>query len=266
MQNTETLFKSIFNRQWQLDESNELMREIVEKYPYFTAAHFFNLFSKNDQSIEYQTQLAKTSILFNNNFWLNFQLIQENSIKNTTNTGEIMLDKQEDAAEENIQHPTTVSNDNLTEEPIININDQLAHIAADFKDGSKNTEPLDETALFEPLHTTDYFASQGIKLSEEVKPDDKLGNQLKSFTQWLKTMKKVHPGELEKAPIANESAIQQLAEKSNQNEQISTEAMVDVLIQQGLNQKALDMLEKLSLQNPSKSTYFASRIENLKNR
>ncbi|MBC7423586.1 MAG: hypothetical protein H7334_09065, partial [Ferruginibacter sp.] len=37
---------------------------------------------------------------------------------------------------------------------------------------------------FEPLHTSDYFASLGIKLDENGKPVDKLGRQLKSFTDW----------------------------------------------------------------------------------
>ena len=49
----------------------------------------------------------------------------------------------------------------------------------------------DNAITFEPMHMVDYFASQGIKLSEEVQPADKLGKQLKSFTEWLKTMKKV---------------------------------------------------------------------------
>ena len=45
----------------------------------------------------------------------------------------------------------------------------------------------------DPYHTVDYFASQGIKLVLEKDPKDKLGKQLKSFTQWLKHMKKVGP-------------------------------------------------------------------------
>ena len=53
--------------------------------------------------------------------------------------------------------------------------------------------------VFEPMHLVDYFASQGIKLSEEVQTGDKLGKQLKSFTEWLKTMKKVHKGQKEES-------------------------------------------------------------------
>ena len=74
-----------------------------------------------------------------------------------------------------------------------------------------------EKPLFEPLYTSDYFASQGIKLSEEIKTDDKLGKQLKSFTEWLKTMKKVHKGQKEEA-IVIDTAVEKLAENSNREE------------------------------------------------
>jgi hypothetical protein len=80
-----------------------------------------------------------------------------------------------------------------------------------------------EPLLFEPLHTTDYFASVGIKLSEEEKTAGSLGKQLKSFTEWLKTMKKVHTEQLAKPSGRSEvnlsvaeSNIQKMAEKSNQ--------------------------------------------------
>ncbi|MEI9934454.1 MAG: hypothetical protein WDM71_06285 [Ferruginibacter sp.] len=58
--------------------------------------------------------------------------------------------------------------------------------------------------------------------------------------------------------------IQTLAEQSNHEEDIVTEAMAEVLIQQGQTLKAIDVYEKLSLINPAKSIYFASKIEQLK--
>ena len=130
---------------------------------------------------------------------------------------------------------------------------------------STSTTDLQPTGepLFEPLHATDYFASQGIKLSEDVPADDKLGRQLKSFTAWLKTMKKVHP---ENTPVeaAGEIAVQTQAEKSNVEEEVVTEAMAEAYVQQGKQGKAIDIYSKLSLQNPSKSAYFAAKIESLK--
>ena len=133
-------------------------------------------------------------------------------------------------------------------------------------------EPVTEdTITFEPLHTSDYFASVGIKLSEEAKPVDRLGQQMKSFTEWLKTMKKIHAEQFaetgsapQSAAQTNEQHIQQLAEASNKDGEVVTEAMADVLVQQGRVGKAIAVLEKLSLLNPGKITYFAAKINQLK--
>ncbi len=126
---------------------------------------------------------------------------------------------------------------------------------------SENEEQL---IAFEPLHTVDYFASQGIKISEEALENDHLGQQVKSFTAWLKSMKKLHPGQLPEQNEVIEKIIQSSAEVSNQNANILTEAMAEVLIKQGKREKAIEMFEKLSLMNPSKSAYFAAKIESLK--
>lgn len=133
-------------------------------------------------------------------------------------------------------------------------------------------EPVTEDSItFEPLHTSDYFASVGIKLSEEAKPVDRLGQQMKSFTEWLKTMKKIHAEQFaetgsapQSAAQTNEQHIQQLAEASNKEGEVVTEAMADVLVQQGRVGKAIAVLEKLSLLNPGKITYFAAKINQLK--
>jgi hypothetical protein len=119
-----------------------------------------------------------------------------------------------------------------------------------------------DTLLFEPLHTTDYFASVGIKITDEHKPNDKLGLQLKSFTAWLKTMKKVHVVE-DTSNTATDITIQTLADKSNTEADVVTEAMANILIQQGSIKKAIEVLEKLSLLNPAKSTYFVTQINQL---
>ncbi len=117
---------------------------------------------------------------------------------------------------------------------------------------------------FEPLHTVDYFASQGIKITEEVLTDDKLGTQMKSFTEWLKSMKKLHPSKLPEENSLAEDIIQSAAEVSNIDTEVLTEAMAEVLIKQDKKDKAIEMYNKLSLINPSKSAYFAAKIESIK--
>ena len=129
---------------------------------------------------------------------------------------------------------------------------------------TNDTATTEDTITFEPLHRSDYFASVGIKLSEEIKPGDKLGRQLKSFTDWLKTMKKIHEEQL---PQQNEQAdivIQKMAEKSNTEDEVLTEAMAEVLQQQGKAHKAIELYQKLSLLNPVKRAYFAAKIDQMK--
>jgi hypothetical protein len=126
-----------------------------------------------------------------------------------------------------------------------------------------------ETDLgFEPYHTIDYFASLGIKLKPEELAKDKLGQQLKSFTDWLRSMKKIGPAQApenvnELDDLTNKS-IQKIAEFSNEAKEIITEAMAEVWAKQGHREKAVEIYEKLSLLNPSKSSYFAARIDALK--
>ncbi|MBO9202665.1 MULTISPECIES: hypothetical protein [Niastella] len=129
-------------------------------------------------------------------------------------------------------------------------------------EGKMSVDP--DEPVFESYHTIDYFASQGIKLlQEELK--DKLGKQLKSFTEWLRSMKRVGPIESNTSldDIANQS-IQRIAEHSNEEKEVLTEAMAEVWAKQGNPDKAIRVYEKLSLLNPAKSPYFASRIEQLK--
>lgn len=118
---------------------------------------------------------------------------------------------------------------------------------------------------FEPFHTVDYFASQGIKLSQEEIPKDKFGKQLKSFTEWLKTMKRLPPTQMT-SPVdsGSENKVQHLADDSVHESSVWTEAMAEVWIKQGNTQKAIETYNKLVLLNPSKKAYFATKIENLK--
>lgn len=126
--------------------------------------------------------------------------------------------------------------------------------------------PVNENQVtFEPFHTVDYFASQGIKLSQEEMPKDKFGKQLKSFTEWLKTMKRLPATQITAAVDNNtETKVQHLAEDSIHESDVWTEAMAEVWEKQGNKQKAIETYNKLSLLNPSKKPYFAAKIENLK--
>ena len=131
-----------------------------------------------------------------------------------------------------------------------------------------NTEKVqivDEEPVFEPYHTIDYFASQGIKLRLEDLANDKFGRQLKSFTDWLRSMKRIGPVKADDLPetTPNDAIIQKDAEESVETSEVDTEAMAEVWIKQGKTARAIAIYHKLSLLNPSKSHYFAAKIEQL---
>ena len=119
--------------------------------------------------------------------------------------------------------------------------------------------------IFEPYHTVDYFASQGIRLVLDENPSDRLGRQMKSFTDWLKVMRKLPQKNREIIPdIAAELQVQAIAAHSIERKEVITEAMAEVLAKQGMREKATEMYRKLSLLEPEKSAYFAEKIEQLK--
>jgi hypothetical protein len=118
---------------------------------------------------------------------------------------------------------------------------------------------------FDAYYTIDYFASQGIKPPAEVQPGDKLGKQLKSFTEWLKTMKRLPQTPVEeKTDDTEQQHIREVAATSLEQKEVVTETMAEVLVKQGRNREAIAIYDKLSLLDPSKSVYFAAKIENLK--
>jgi hypothetical protein len=289
MQQPSLLFDEIITQNQSGLSNTDYLKELTKKYPFFTAAQFYLLQQTNQSDSNYNHQAAKTALLFNNPFWLHFQLQQSNSIANTIiqtpvvsmysqplNTQAIINES------DSVPEPIIVSSYNnastLNTEIITNptvdeiaandteaLNDEqdLPPIKIDIA-SSLNQAITDGELTFEPMHRVDYFASQGIKLKEEVQPADKLGQQLKSFTQWLKTMKKTHVAETEANSGIADMVIQTLAAKSNTEGEIVTEAMAEVLMQQGKTAKAIEVYKKLSLLNPLKSAFFAAKIEQLK--
>lgn len=222
------LFLQLFNKNPGDADCQNLLMDITKAYPYFTAAHFFLLKKTGLNLPGYHKIAARTALQFGNSFLLNYRL-------NRSETA-LEVNKTEQAETQSKAEAVNKVKDVVAGEPEM---------------------------IFEPLFASDYFASQGIKLSEEVKSGDKLGKQLKSFTEWLKSMKKIHD---EKALEGNEQidfTVQKLAEKSNQDTDVLTESMAEAYLQQGKIKKARETLEKLSLLNPAKSAYFAAKIESI---
>ncbi|MGG9963385.1 hypothetical protein [Ferruginibacter sp. SUN106] len=275
----------------------EFLKHVTRHHPYFTPAQFYLLQQLKESDAAYPLQTTKTAVLFNNPFWLQFQLQQPADIivatpeiittilpeENTDNDDDkAVITQPHPAVEEPVPAATFEPAATAAETEKLPLTDEQLMLAenADNNDDDAVMEEItpikitipnleagkfdDNTPAFEPMHLVDYFASQGIKLSDEVQTADKLGKQLKSFTEWLKTMKKIHVPDTEANAGISDIAVQALAAKSNKEGEIVTEAMAEVLLQQGKAGKAIEVYQKLSLLNPSKSAFFAAKIEQLK--
>jgi hypothetical protein len=233
-----TQFSDIFSF---TKENEPHLEKIAEKYPWSSIAQLFLLHHyKKNNSIQLEKQATKTALFFNNANWLNWQLH--------------LLSKENEIAE---SKPEEISANAAEHE------EQNEKIQQSLSEISSQANTTEELIAFEPLHTVDYFASQGIKITEEPVTNDKLGNQMKSFTEWLKSMKKIHKENLTAGDEQTDKNIQQIAEHSNADAEVVTEAMANVLVKQNKTEKAIEVYEKLSLINPSKSAYFAAKIDSL---
>lgn len=172
----------------------------------------------------------------------------------------------ETVVEENLVNPLPI-------EESINVETAESSEAVSRANQEVSTTPTPEAVVsneplipIEPYYTVDYFASQGIKLVLDKNPQDKLGKQLRSFTDWLKHMKKLGPEDALKPAQDTDvdPAVKKIADTSNKQKEILTEAMADVLIKQGKTEQAIELYHKLSFLNPDKSTYFANQIQKLK--
>ncbi len=269
------LYSKIFNKANNETDPTSFLDSVLNGYPYFGLAQFYSLKNIDSSSLQFNEVAAKTNLFFNDPFFLNAQLlvndsveyispkpveiIFESNIDDNTSMEIETTDKEENYEVANQQLTNYVNSKELKEESSNEPAD-----ASEIKEEKKEIIVDEPQMLFEPLHASDYFASQGIKLSEDAMANDKLGKQLKSFTAWLKTMKKVHQDKLPAVSAITETAVQTQAEKSNIEEEIVTEAMAEAYIQQNKNIKAIEIYNKLSLINPAKSAYFAAKIDSLK--
>jgi hypothetical protein len=278
----------------QASQDPDMLERNANDYPYCSLAGFLLLYHyKKTNHPGFEKLAKKTALQFKNSNWLQFLLDQT---LNEKTAPEIISPKysEEETKELNEIIPEEVTQtlygqnsgneiEEVTENKPLPVEDfEIPHqmeitseaapeISQEQNFQKKYTEEDPETAeprageiSFEPLHTVDYFASQGIKITEEPVTTDKLGNQMKSFTAWLKSMKKLHPSKLEERDVVTDRLIQNSAEESNINTEVLTEAMAEVLIKQDKREKAIEMYNKLSLINPSKSAYFATKIESIK--
>lgn len=259
----------------------EALQDLTAEYPYFALGQYL-LSSKLQQGDEkaFEKQFQKTLVYFHNPLWLKYQLPGKQIERQTpvlvqdapvfsanpflnTETQPVEHDLIEAVVlRQEADYSTPTETSDALEAAVVAPSAEITTVS---KDSENQTIQRDEPFIFHAYHTVDYFASQGIKLRAEAPQADKLGKQLKSFTEWLKTMRRLpETSVVEILHKINEGEIAQIAAHSLEEKEVLTEAMAEVLVKQGKLDKARELYGKLSLLNPHKSTYFAAKIEDLK--
>jgi hypothetical protein len=249
--NIDHIVKNIFQVESFEKVSLKQLNELIETYPSFNFAHYMlskKLQMRNIPGFDKETQ--KTALYFTNQFWLQWLLNQKNDSQ-----PEITNAIPNYAGDEKFSSGNQILNE-TKDKPVI-------------RKESIVKKKQDDALSFGPYYTIDYFASQGIKVSQEENPKDKFGKQLKSFTDWLKTMKKL-PQQTDESESesdydsARSALIENFATHSLEQKEVITQTMAEVLVKQGKKERAVELYHKLSLLNPSKNAYFAAKIDQLK--
>jgi hypothetical protein len=230
--------RQLFDRNSTEDIESHEVDEILRKFPYFIPAR---LIRDRVELRENNLEAGNNALYFNNHLWYEYLLTE----KEPADESEISLLPDTHVTVPDGEKPVEHLNTSSASEPV-------------------NTSLQAEAIAFEPYHTIDYFASQGIKLAPADLSKDKFGQQLKSFTEWLKSMKRLPAAEAAPVPdVSAQQTVVKAAEHSIQEREVLTEAMAEVWAKQGNTEKAREVYRKLSLQNPSKSSYFAAKIDEI---
>ncbi len=261
------------------------LKEIINEYPYFQSARVLYLKGlKNEGSYQYNKELKITaahttdrSILFD---FITSETYNNNFISKNTIDKKIELNNIEVHAPEEISNfisDTSTYNEVLNidlfeekvlEEKTINSEEQLA-VGKPLEFNSDETHSFNEwlkisslplaierSASSEPEKDTENISNLTDKKTTE-NTDKKLSN-VDLIDKFIIAKPKI-------SPIKKTVSLKNLAqENSFSSNELMTETLAKVYLEQKNYKKAIQAYRILSLKNPEKNSYFADRIEELK--
>jgi len=272
---TDYLIQSLFEKESLEEMTLDEFRRMADQYPYSSIIQFlYSCKLKSVYHLDFPEQVTHTALFFSSPQWLHFQLSDESE------KGDFRLSQYDRyfnnvSEDEPIELPET---EYIDEEETAWENSPIESEEENIAQQAPVSAPIEETIAvshdqpnielnapipIEPYHTVDYFASQGIKTRLDDAQDE-LGRKVRTFTAWLKTMKRLQPAAEINEIEESDEEIDNGLDQPIMQEIIATEAMAEVYLKQGLAQKAIEVYAKLSLQNPANSHIFAAKIIQIK--
>ncbi len=222
--------------------------QVLEEHPYFQAAHFLRLYAlKKQRSFRYNDSLKKTAayttdreLLFNyiTNFDFELQAVE-------TGAAEIPTDDQDLDA---VDHGAPV-------EEISKAEELEAADAEELPLGKPLDFSKDESYSFgEWLQLSQLKPIDRSPEKSRKEKGDRPRTRMELINDFLAKSPKIKPSE--------SASYDDLAEESAmENEQLMTETLAHVYLEQKKYDKAIAAFTVLSLKYPEKSSFFADRIE-----
>lgn len=231
------------------DRDLEALYNLTVKYPYSSFCHFF-LYTvlKKQNRTGVENVLKKTAIRFHDRRLL--KKLSENLLikqnieekKTATNTNHIIKEEQDRVLNENVY--SNIINENIIQE-VIEKKDQL------HKEIETEKQPETVKSNQYPKPFEDWLFKHPAKKSKREITVDEILNSLEN-------RKKQHDKtSFFSAPDAAKKSLET-------NNDLVTETLAEIHIQQGNYPKAIEIYQKLILLNPEKKLLFASRIEFIK--
>ena len=156
MGNSSHLFESLFRTSPSSDGLQAYLAQAAAEHPYFSPLQFFLLQQLETETPDYKLQAAKTAILFNNAYWLSFQLSENENIVSRPQDAETLAPEPTnadaapvDGKEDNTLNNIDQSNSELIEEPTETLN------GSDEVENFFNEGVDEDISLEKPVHNDD---------------------------------------------------------------------------------------------------------------
>ena len=126
-------------------------------------------------------------------------------------------------------------------------------------------EPAAEVSIEEILRDEEAYALDAV-IDEEISEEKKKKGKKKKKKKNKNKKQEEKPSKKSKKKKKKKQKILEIAKESiRKNDDIISETLAELLVQQGSRKKAIQMYERLSLIFPEKNSFFAEKIEQLKN-
>jgi len=250
----------------QLQEvASKALVQLVKEYPYFAPAHYLKWMG----TLQVPEDLAALQQLHPVNPVLLAGLLKETTAYPVPEAGPVQLPAEAEppaegttaakAGDEFLMQPVSAE-DYFLQQGIHVSGDlpELKEVLTPLESPASENEEEKEKSLMVVMSFAEWLKHISSK-NQKAKEEEAEQKALKTMWQQQKLAAAIEEENEEIPEQVFEMAVNSISRK----EELISESLAEVYVKQGKKGKAIEMYQKLSLQNPEKNAYFAAKIENL---